>query len=56
MSKVRIEVTVTVQDDGVRNSAAFALEMVKDALASRPQKWQGSTFVSEGDVTVKEWA
>lgn len=27
-----------------------AVEMVKDALASRAARWQSTTFVTEGDV------
>jgi hypothetical protein len=54
MTHVLIEVEVTVLDQE-DDAISVALEMVKDSLARRPRKWQTTTFVSEGDVEVKDW-
>lgn len=51
MSEQEVEVVVRVRVlASETESQRVAVDMVKDALASRPAHWTRSTFVSEGDV------
>lgn len=47
-----VEVIVRVRVNVGHDPEEVAVEMVKDALATRAGHWQRKTFVSEGDVHV----